>query len=222
MFTPEELETMLVEVGKALPKAIDVYLIGGCAMGFKDIKSETKDVDIVLLKRADLDVLGSTLKSLKFTQDTDLETFYLSAVMVFMKGDSRIDLFVRDVCKSLIFTDRMVKRSRLYKKLGNMHVYLVSNEDIFLFKAITDREKDIEDCVRLAIPGLDKRVILHEMEEQKRTNWCFCVYEKICLMEDTMDFTVDFKNDVKEICMQKLKDAPRDFLYAVDKRKHWG
>src|SRR3989344_5890315 len=154
MFKPDELEAMLVRVGEALHKELDIYLIGGCAMGFRGIKEETKDVDAILLNRQDLDLLGATLKKLKFRQDTDLEEFYLSAVMVFMKDDSRIDLFVRDVCKQLIFTDSMVKRAELYKKLGKLNVYLASNEDIFLFKGITDREKDISDCRALIDVGL--------------------------------------------------------------------
>ena len=224
MFTPQQLEDMLKRVGNALPREIDAYLIGGCAMGFRGLKNETKDVDIVLLSRSDLDTLGATLTSLKFSQDTDLEEFYLSAVMVFTQKDSRIDLFVRDVCKSLIFTDRMVKRAQLYKKLGKMNIYLVSNEDIFLFKGITDRAKDIDDCAVLLKERLADDVILDEMTKQaQRAYWCFFVYEKLCIMEETLGLQFPLREKVKSVCLKQKQHAPRDFLHAVKNREtYWG
>lgn len=222
MFKPDELEAMLVRIGEALPQELDIYLIGGCAMSFRGLKDTTKDVDAILLSRSELDLLGSTLKKLKFTQDTPVEDFYLSAVMVFMQGDSRIDLFVRDVCKQLVFTDRMVKRAQLYQKLGKLSVYLASNEDIFLFKAITDREKDIDDCFSLLNIGIDSRIIVDEMEQQTRAHWCFFVYEKLCLITENTGLIPSFKEEVKRICLKKRKDVPGDFLHEIkNKKKHW-
>lgn len=222
MFKPDELEAMLARVGEALPTELRLYLIGGCAMSFRGLKDKTKDVDAVLLDRSGLKLLGSVLKRLNFTQDTDLDDFYLSAVMVFKHGDSRIDLFVRDVCKQLVFTDRMVKRAKLYKNFGKLFVYLASNEDIFLFKAITDREKDIDDCLSLLTIGVDSRIIVDEMEKQTRTHWCFFVYEKLCLIADHTGLIPSFKEEVKQICLKKMKDVPGDFLREVkNQKKHW-
>src|SRR3989344_5295751 len=99
MFTPNELESMLLSVGEALPKELDVFSL--VAAPWVSEGANTKDVDIILLSRKDLDIFGATLKKLGFNQSTDLEEFYLSAVMVFQKENSRIDLFVRDVCKQL-------------------------------------------------------------------------------------------------------------------------
>lgn len=222
MFKADELEAMLVRVGDALPRELDIYLIGGCAMSFRGQKDATKDIDAILLNRSELDLLGSILKKLKFTQDTPVEDFYLSAVMVFMQGDSRIDLFVREVCKQLVFTERMRKRAQLYRKMGKLSVYLASNEDIFLFKAITDREKDIDDCFSLLNVGIDSRTIVDEMEKQKRAHWCFFVYEKLCLIAENTGLIPSFKAEVKRICLKKVKDAPSDFLHEVkNKKKHW-
>lgn len=222
MFKADELEAMLVRIGDALPRELEIYLLGGCAMSFRGLKDTTKDVDAILMNRSELDLLGSTLKELKFTQDTNLEDFYLSAVMVFKQGDSRIDLFVREVCKQLVFTERMRNRAQLYRKMGKLSVYLASNEDIFLFKAITDREKDIDDCFSLLNIGVDSHIIVDEMERQTRAQWCFFVYEKLCLIAENTGFIPSFKEEVKRICLRKTKDAPRDFLRDVrDKKKHW-
>ncbi len=222
MFKADELEAMLARVGDALPREIEIYLIGGCAMSFRGLKDATKDIDAILMDRSELDLLGLVLKELKFTQDTPVEDFYLSAVMVFIHGDSRIDLFVRDVCKQLVFTERMRKRAQLYRRMGKLSAYLASNEDIFLFKAITDREKDIDDCFSLLNLGVDSHIIVDEMEKQTRAQWCFFVYEKLCLIAENTGLIPSFKEEVKRICQKKIKDAPGDFLHDVkNKKKHW-
>lgn len=220
MFKKEQLEAMLEAVGKhAAP--MNIYLIGGCAMSFKGMKDETADIDIVVLKRTDLGDLSRALKKAAYKRATDLEEFYLSAVMVFQSSDGRIDLFVRDVCKQLVFSDRMVERASFYKKFGKLSVFLASNEDIFTFKGITDRDKDILDCITL-LPGLDAATIISELGAQnERARWCFFLYEKLCLMEER-GVQVPFKNAVRRVCKQYEAETPTDFLRAAkQKQKHW-
>ena len=64
MFRKEELESWLVALGNAITKPLDMYLIGGCAMSFKGIKDRTKDIDIVMLKRSDLNRLREALPAI--------------------------------------------------------------------------------------------------------------------------------------------------------------
>ena len=190
-------------------------------MSFRGLKDETKDIDMIALNQSDLDTVSRTLIEAGYHQDTDLEEFYLSAIIVFTKGDGRIDLFLREVCKRLVLSDDMVKRAALHKRYGKLSVYLASNEDIFLFKSITDREKDIEDCIMLLNRALDKKIIIDEMESQKNAHWCFFVFEKLCLIEDA-GLSVPFKDDVKKICFSKKQHLPKDFMMEVkDKKKHW-
>src|SRR3989338_4296151 len=221
MFRKEELESWLVALGNAITKPLDMYLIGGCAMSFKGIKDRTKDIDIVMLKRSDLNRLREALPAIGYKQMTELEDFYLSAVMVFEKKESRIDLFLRDICKQLQFTDAMVQRVELYKKLHNLNVYLASNEDIFLFKAITDREHDIDDCIELLKQRMSLSVIMSEMKAQTKHHWCFAVYEKLCQIDEKVGETTGLKEHVKRLCYSVKDKAPADFMYAVDKKKHW-
>jgi len=212
---------MLENVGNTVKHPVSIYLIGGCAMSFRGLKDETKDIDMIALNQSDLDTVSRTLIEAGYHQDTDLEEFYLSAIIVFTKGDGRIDLFLREVCKRLVLSDDMVKRAALHKRYGKLSVYLASNEDIFLFKSITDREKDIEDCIMLLNRALDKKIIIDEMESQKNAHWCFFVFEKLCLIEDA-GLSVPFKDDVKKICFSKKQHLPKDFMMEVkDKKKHW-
>ncbi len=211
---------MLEEVGKHAGP-MNIYLIGGCAMSFKNQKGRTADIDIVVLRRTDLGELSQALKRAGYERETELEDFYLSAVMVFSSAQGRIDLFLRDVCKQLVFTDRMVTRATFYKKFGKLSVFLASNEDIFTFKGITDRGKDIEDCIKL-LPGLDHRIIIEEIEQQsERAHWCFFLYEKLCVMEEAGS-PVPFKDAVKQVCKKYGAEMPIDFLReAKQKQKHW-
>ncbi len=59
-----------------------------------------------------------------------------------MVADSgiQLDLFNRVVCNALDVKDTVVARANHYKDFGKLHLYLMSPEDIVLFKGITERE----------------------------------------------------------------------------------
>lgn len=60
----------------------------------------------------------------------------------------------------------MAKRAREYLILERLAVYLYSNEDVFLFKTMTERSGDIEDCISLAKRGVEWEIILDELKNQ--------------------------------------------------------
>ena len=133
MFEKKELENWLFNVSRYVSKPVTIYLIGGCAMSFKGYKAATKDIDIVMLSKADFDVINSAIMEAGYKLETDLEDeFYLTALAVYLKGDSRIDLFLKKVGKMLAFTPKMAERATIDNKIGLLTVALVSNEDIFL------------------------------------------------------------------------------------------
>lgn len=80
----------------------------------------------------------------------------------------RIDLFLGSVCHTLKMSKGMVSRSAEYLKYGNLRNRVCSKEDIFLFKALAGRPRDIEDMHRLARIGLDWDVIVGELQAQRR------------------------------------------------------
>ena len=92
MFTKSELESLLVNVGKKVKKPISIYMIGGCALSFKGIKDRTKDIDIIVASQEDFDTFDESMRENGFQLMTERETeFYLTALAVYMKEDSRID-----------------------------------------------------------------------------------------------------------------------------------
>ena len=77
---------------------------------------------------------------------TEVEYEQLGASSILRHSErAGFDLFYMKVCNMLRLSDGMIKRSLKYGNFGNLDIFLISNEDIALFKGITERPKDIDD-----------------------------------------------------------------------------
>lgn len=107
---------------------------------------------------------------------------------VLEREDFRIDLFQKTVCWKFSVTNSMAKRAREYLILERLAVYLYSNEDVFLFKTMTERSGDIEDCISLAKRGVEWEIILDELKNQIRLSgqniWITWVGERLGILAD--------------------------------------
>jgi len=225
MFTKSELESLLVNVGKKVKKPISIYMIGGCALSFKGIKDRTKDIDIIVASQEDFDTFDESMRENGFQLMTERETeFYLTALAVYMKEDSRIDVFLKQVGKMLFLTEGMIRRSRKYKTYNKLEVYLVSNEDIFLFKMMTSREGDLADCDKIMQGEIDYNILYNEIVEQSKEEgkrWFFWVYENLCKLEDYNSIRSPVKNKVFALVKRYWGEKPEDFMRDIDdKDKH--
>lgn len=219
MFNSQQLEGWLNDVAKALEAPCSVYLIGGCAMCFKDLKSATKDVDAIVMLKEEFSALDKAILKAGFKRSTDLEDeFYLTALAVYEKGNSRIDVFLKEVGKMLKFTSTMKQRASLHKLIGNLKVYTASNEDIFLFKAMTPRPGDVDDCVAIMRAPLNYETILTECVSQSRNEhkWHFWLYEKLCAIENSAGIESPIKSKVYQIVKDNWKDRPSDFMSETE------
>lgn len=218
MFDKDELENWLVHVSRFVNKPVTAYLIGGCAMSFKGYKAATKDIDMVMLSKADFDVINNAIMAAGYKLETDLEDeFYLTALAVYVKGDSRIDIFLRKVGKMLAFTPKMAERATVHNKLDQLIVALASNEDIFLFKSMTSRPEDIKDCELLIQTGLEWNTVFDEILEQSKTQdkWFFWTFEKICIIENESSISIPIKPKLLELVKKHWKQRPSDFMSNV-------
>ncbi len=142
----------LTEIGKKLPRKVRLYLIGGCAMSLKDIKAATKDVDAIFTSVKDLGLFEEELIALGYKKELRVEVAYeqLGAYSILRHPDKAgFDLFHRKVCNMLKLSDGMVKRSSKYGDFDKLELLLLSNEDITLFKGITERPRDIDDIAAI-------------------------------------------------------------------------
>lgn len=225
MFTKQKLEKLLEDIGAKVKKHVKIYMIGGCALSFKGLKERTKDIDIIVTSQEDFDTFDTAMKENRFEPITDRENeFYLTALAVYRKEESRIDVFLKQVGKMLFLTKSMMQRAEKYQTFGKLEVYLVSNEDIFLFKMMTSREGDLYDCDRIMRGEIDYNSIYKEIVEQSKEEgkrWFFWVYENVCRLEDHNDIHIPIKNKVFALVKKHWQERPKDFMGDIaDKSKH--
>ncbi|MFQ6052339.1 MAG: DUF6036 family nucleotidyltransferase [Candidatus Hydrothermarchaeota archaeon] len=183
MFTRSELINELERIGSKLGRKLKIFLIGGCSMVIRGYKVSTKDIDVIYANPNDLKDFVDVLKSLGFYDVKELPKEYqalgASTILRDPKG-FQFDLFHRQVCRGLEITERMVERAEFFGSFGNLDVYLMSPEDIFLFKCITEREADLLDMRTLAERGLDWNIIKEEcFTQEKRTIWEYFLVDRL-------------------------------------------
>jgi hypothetical protein len=145
------------------------YLIGGLAMILYGTKLATKDVDIVFDSQNDASLFVATMKNCGFHEVKNLTREYrdLEAHQVLESANGcRFDIFVRVVCNCLVLTAGMKKRAREVFSAGNLQLFAIAPEDIFLFKSVTNRPDDLADMALIAGHGLDWKVIEEELRNQ--------------------------------------------------------
>lgn len=161
----------LRKLGTALRNDVRIYLIGGCNMMFRDAKTATKDIDIVVKQASDLHAIVETLTSLGYYIVKELPKNYqqLGASAVMRNKDGfQCDIFYKQVCGGLEISNRMERRAEFLEKINKLKIYLTAPEDIFLFKSITEREADLEDMRVLIERGLNWSVVSNECKCQKK------------------------------------------------------
>ena len=200
MFGLADLEKSLSTIGNLLERTLRIFLIGGCAMTFSGTKLSTKDIDVVLLSDRDIDTFRTALEMAGFKRIRSSTRVYreLRSQMIYRNDDGmQFDLFNRTVCRKLEVSSRMVSRSEILRTYGKLEVRLISPEDIFLFKGMTERERDLDDMARLAEGGLKWDVIRRECALQpKRQIWELFLFVKLQELEESHGIRAPIKQEL--------------------------
>ncbi len=204
MFGREKLQEVFTSLGAKLKHPITVYLLGGGAMCFRNQKRGTKDIDLVFTNRKDHDVFAQALKEMGFSESGKLEKAYadMKASSIWHNAeDFRFDLFTICVCGALELSEKMIARSSVLEVYGNLTVRLVSNEDVILFKGITERDNDTNDIYFInqgAIINWD--IILQECIDQSKANFYYgLLYNKFMELEERRNFRVPIAAKILEL-----------------------
>ncbi len=220
MLSKDDIKVFLENLDKNISEKITVYLIGGGSMALKELKLATVDIDVVVKTKKEFEILKSGLLKVGFGIDEEAhdKNIYKQAVMVFLKGISRVDVFIKSIVGMLDFTETMEERATLYKEYSNLTIKLSSNEDVFLLKSLSDREKDLPDNRMLIDTGLDWNVILKECVDQHRqdTKWVFWLFEQICRIENKYDISIPAKPRIFNVCKDNWDKRPSDFMTEFD------
>lgn len=150
----------LRKVGNALTTPVNLYLIGGAAMIRYGLKAATKDIDVLFSTHEEtvelVRALGKSgyhpIQTSRLTPD--YQTMFATQILENADG-FRWDIFHEFVYRKLRLSPDMIKRAGSLQKAGHLTVWLISKEDIFLLKSVTERDDDVTDLLMLARSKLD-------------------------------------------------------------------
>jgi len=166
---------------------LTLFLIGGGAMAFYGLKDATKDIDIILTNKDDLNNLKTTLEAIGYQEPEPAlitrayNKMQTNAILENQDG-FRWDLFITKVCNALTLSATMKQRANQLYEGNRLTVLIASKEDIFLFKGITEREADLEDMRILAESGLNWGIINQECQNQSTASgvpWEDALYQNL-------------------------------------------
>jgi hypothetical protein len=144
-----------------------------------------------------------------------LDDAYLRLALfhVFMRNEFRIDLFCRTVCNKFSLSEGMMKRSTEIERFGTIVLHACSVEDILLFKCMTEREGDADDCLRINQDHLvDWNIVLKEAQEQSRTGqgvWITWITVRLEDLED-MGIRVPIMKEMRNLSDEYIEKWEHD------------
>jgi hypothetical protein len=172
-FDDKYVSSEIEKVGDALASPVTLYLIGGAAMIKYGLKAATKDIDVLFSTHEEAEELIQALLNSGYhiIQINRLGTEYqeMLATQILENDDGfRWDIFHEYVCRKLRLSTGMIERSRVLFKTGLLTARIISKEDIFLFKTVTERDDDEADLLLLARSKVDWELVLRECISQSR------------------------------------------------------
>ena len=162
-------EKMLISIGNAIKKKIEIYAIGGTAMMLRNIKDATLDVDLVFDKKEDREEFVVVLKKLgaKPSNVTLIYGLKENTPLTYTLNNARFDLFMNKIITST-FSNNMKERAKQIHEFGNnLIVKPAFPEDVIIMKSATARNKDDDDIVKIIQKNkIDWKIIVGEAKEQ--------------------------------------------------------
>lgn len=167
-FGSNEIRRQFSELANLINNDLTVYLIGGGALTLEEMKNGTKDIDLIVREKSELNQLWHVLRSAEYKPQEELDKEYseLEAAFILEKDSRRFDVFHEQVAGVISLSESMITRSRHLFEEDGLSVEMVSLNDIFLFKAVANREDDVEDMITIAQGGIDEQVFVKEIMTQ--------------------------------------------------------
>ncbi len=206
---PPAFPTLFSELAVQVGHRLSLYLFGGEAMRIRGLKRATKDVDIVVESQKTAKALTKALRALGYQRLVKISRTdeRLKPTGIYVKENyPRVDLFVNIICNAFRLSQPIKDRCEM-KSIDSLRLFLMSNEDIFLLKSITDREGDIYDMIDLAkSTGFKWGVVFEELllQEQKTgRNFCLPLLDSIEVIEKKTNIRAPFYNKLLNHCIDQ-------------------
>jgi hypothetical protein len=203
----EQIRSLFTEISRSIEEEVNVYLIGGGALMYHKSKNLTKDVDIIVGSEKEFDSVRRSLEEAGFISVSPDHGTYsrMAMTQIFIRDEFRIDLFCRTVCNKFSLSEDMMKRAEIVGRFGTITLHVCSAEDIFLFKCMTERKGDLDDCVRIIYEHLvDWGIILGEAMEQSRIGqevWITWITVRLEELED-IGFRIPIMKEMRTLSDQ--------------------
>lgn len=108
------IEQELKKIDGNLPEPISLYIIGGGAMSFYDLKTATKDIDVIVTSEKAATTLITALQKSGYKKIEQVTSVYrrMKTRAIIENNDGfRWDVFVNTVCGGLSLSDGMIARA---------------------------------------------------------------------------------------------------------------
>lgn len=209
----EEQNQLFLLMGQKLKRKIECYVIGGSAMLYYNMKSATKDVDIVFDKEEDRNEVIKLLREIGYSErGIKVEVIYVkkkNVPVLLQKDDTRIDLFFEKIITTRL-TDSMKDRIRQVYDFVNLTIKVLAPEDIIFLKCATERAGDRVDAVNiLKKVSVNWNVISEEAQLQtKLGEHLFPVY----LFDFLYELKEDLKAEIPAGVLREIRKMAEDLL----------
>ena len=212
-FDREYVTKELRRLDGVLSEELSIYLLGGAVMTIAGLKPGTKDVDVIVEDERVHDILVASLEKCGYhlLQPQHLSRPYneLSATAMENLEGFRWEIFVEYVAKKLALTNSIRLRTTNIFSGEKLTVSRLSNEDMFLMKGMTERDRDLEDMALIARTGIDYKLVLNECvqqsEKDQRGNiWEASLYEKCEELKEKYGIDVPIRKKLRKISENKM------------------
>ncbi len=153
MINLKDQEQLFTLIAQNLTKDISCYAFGGNAMMVYGFKEETKDVDLLFEKQEERQEFSRIIYLLGYRETTPAGIYLPQklrdphAPVMYKREDSRFDLFVGKIFKTLL-SPKMKEDLYAIHEFKGKHVLQVKvfrTEHLVMLKAVTDRVNDFDD-----------------------------------------------------------------------------
>lgn len=209
MINNEDQEQLFKLIAEYLEADVECIAIGGTAMMFSGYKNATKDIDIVFQDEKDRQIFVKAITKLGYTERSIKEVYdkkraqHKGKPKMFSRGEERFDLFVKNVFGFKVNSKKMTQRHDFISK-KELIIKIPSKEYLILLKAITLRDKDLEDIETI-------------IEKEKDIDWGFIVGEAIAQKKNNKWVLYDLEETLKKLSKKTLiKKKYFDMIYNAE------
>jgi hypothetical protein len=165
------------QIGSRLPERTTAFLIGGENLRMKRLRDDGRyDQDFVMSNAKDFEVMVSTLVDIGFQRIADRvqsnsgsNSNMRSREMLQHPEFGLVDVFNIIIGKNRCYLSKRKVDQAAYTRYGKLKLGLLHINDIFLLKAVTDRQKDMQDILKLVkTRDFDWSVIWEEVKLQEK------------------------------------------------------